>query len=777
MNTTRLALAALPGASATPDAASLRLQIEGMTCASCAARVEKALGSVPGVLEASVNLATEVADVRVAPGRSSAAELVAAVVKAGYGARALVENDAAPAAARESHGTAVVVAALLSAPLLLPMLLAPFGIHAMLDGRWQWLLATPVQFVLGARFYRAAWSALRAGAGNMDLLVAIGTSAAYGLSVYELFARGHAAPLYFEASAAVVTLVLLGKWLEARAKRQTTSAIRALQSLRPERAMVRRQGRELELPIAEVKVGDEVVVRPGERIAVDGRVVEGESEIDASLVTGESLPVGVSSGAHVIGGSVNGSAALVVRATAVGAESTLARIVRLVESAQAKKAPIQRLVDRVAAVFVPVVLVIAFVTLLGWGFGSGDWQRAILDAVAVLVIACPCALGLATPTALMAGTGAAARRGILVQDAEALERAQAIEVVAFDKTGTLSEGRPKLVHLEVVAGASRADVLRRAAALQWHSEHLLARAVRDAAAAEAATGASTAGASADGASANGVSANGVSANGASANSASARPASAIDVRTLPGRGVSGSVDGRALVFGNARLMREQGIDLAPLATANAEAAHAGRTVSWLAEGGATPRALGLFAFADAPKPSAAAAVKRLLDAGRQVVLVTGDNAASANAFAAQVGIHAIHADVLPADKAAIVEGLKSGGRRVAMVGDGINDAPALAAADIGMAMASGSDVAMHAAGITLMRGDPMLVADAIEISRRTVAKIRQNLFWAFAYNAIGIPLAAFGLLSPVIAGAAMAASSVSVVANSLLLRRWRGDSK
>jgi Cu+-exporting ATPase len=742
MNAPSLLLPALASPTATGDAAALRLQIEGMTCASCAARVEKALGKVPGVLEASVNLATEVADVRIAPGRASASELVTAVQKAGYGATLLVENEAAPAAAPASHGAAVIVAALLSAPLLLPMLLAPFGGHAMLDARWQWLLATPVQFVLGARFYRAAWGALRAGAGNMDLLVAVGTSAAYGLSVYELLAHGKDAPLYFEASAAVVTLVLLGKWLEARAKRQTTSAIRALQALRPEHATVRRDGRELELPIAELRVGDDVVVRPGERIAVDGRVIEGESEIDASLVTGESLPVAVAPEARVIGGSLNGSGALVVRAMAVGAESTLARIVRLVESAQAKKAPIQRLVDRVSAVFVPVVVAIAFVTLLGWGLGSGDWQRAILDAVAVLVIACPCALGLATPTALMAGTGAAARRGILVQDAEALERAQAIEVVAFDKTGTLSEGRPRLVRFDAVAGADRADVLGRAAALQWHSEHLLARAVRDAAATQP-----------------------------------SRLATAADLRTLPGRGVTGSIDGRALAFGNARLMREKGIDLALLAEAGSDAGHEGRTVSWLAETGATPRLIALFAFEDEPKPSSRAAVRQLLDAGVQVVLLTGDNDASARAFAARVGIVEIHADVLPADKAAVVESLKSGGRHVAMVGDGINDAPALAAADIGMAMASGSDVAMHAAGITLMRGDPMLVADAIEISRRTVAKIRQNLFWAFAYNAVGIPLAALGLLSPVIAGAAMAASSVSVVANSLLLRRWRGEAR
>ena len=750
MSTPTLALHGLAAPSLPVDSALLRLRIEGMTCASCAARVEKALAKVPGVVDASVNLATEVADVRIVSGGAAAAELVAAVENAGYGARTLVEDQQAPAGAPESGGAAVVVAALLSAPLLLPMLLAPFGSHVMLDGRWQWLLATPVQFVLGARFYRAAWRGLRAGTGNMDLLVALGTSAAYGLSIYGLLWRGgDRAHLYFEASAGVVTLVLLGKWLEARAKRQTTAAIRALQALRPERATVRRDGREVELPIAEVRLGDEVVVRPGERIAVDGRVIEGESEVDASLVTGESLPLAVAPGAHVIGGSLNGSGALVVRAMAVGAESTLARIVRLVESAQAKKAPIQRLVDRVSAVFVPVVVGVAFVTLLGWGLGSGDWQRAILDAVAVLVIACPCALGLATPTALMAGTGAAARRGILVQDAEALERARAIEVVAFDKTGTLSVGRPRLERVEPASAATRGEVLGWAAALQSRSEHLLARAMHDAAAQERAP----------------------------AGGESAHPVVAMDLRTLPGRGVSGAIDGRALIFGNARLMREHGVDLVPLVDATREAESAGRTLSWLAEVGVAPRLLGLLAFEDAPKASAKAAVRRLLDAGLQVVLVTGDGAASARAFAALVGIDEVHAEVLPGHKVAVIEALRAGGRHVAMVGDGINDAPALAAADVGMAMASGSDIAMHAAGITLMRGDPMLVADAIEISRRTVAKIRQNLFWAFAYNAVGIPLAALGLLSPVIAGAAMAASSVSVVANSLLLRRWRGEAR
>ncbi|HEY0857627.1 MAG TPA: copper-translocating P-type ATPase, partial [Albitalea sp.] len=567
-----------------------------------------------------------------------------------------------------------------------------------------------------------------------------GTSAAYGLSVFQLLRHGeHGMPhLYFEASAVVITLVLLGKWLEARAKHQTSEAIRALNALRPDTARVRRDGREQELPIAQVRSGDTVVVRPGERIPVDGVVLEGASQVDESLITGESLPVSKHEADHVTGGSVNAEGLLVLRTTAVGAESTLARIVRLVESAQAKKAPIQRLVDRVSAVFVPVVIAIAAATLLGWGLASGDWEAAILNAVAVLVIACPCALGLATPTAIMAGTGVAARRGILIKDAEALELAHGVTVVAFDKTGTLTEGKPALVAAEAADADDRA-LIASSAAIQSGSEHPLARAVMAAAERD-----------------------GIDA------------APATQVKAVPGRGMSALVEGRELRLGSSRFMRELGIELAPLAARAAALESAGRTVSWLAEVGAQPRLLGLLAFGDTVKPSAAEAVRSLHAQGVRSVLVTGDNRGSAAAVAQQLGIDDVRAEVLPEHKAAIVGELKAGGQRVAMVGDGINDAPALAAADVGIAMSTGTDVAMHAAGVTLMRGDPALVADAIDISRRTYAKIRQNLFWAFIYNLIGVPLAAFGLLNPVLAGAAMALSSVSVVSNALLLRRWKG---
>jgi Cu+-exporting ATPase len=723
---------------------TVELQVEGMTCASCVGRVEKALKKVPGVVGAEVNLATERAQVRLSAREPDTAALLAAIENAGYTGRTVRSEAAqAPASGRRwPDWWPVAVAAVLSLPLVLPMLGGLFGADWMLPGWWQLALATPVQFWLGARFYRAGWKALRAGAGNMDLLVALGTSAGYGLSLYLLFKHAdHGMPhLYFEASAAVITLVLLGKWLEARAKRQTTEAIRALNALRPEVARVRgTDGVDREIPVAQVRVDDHVVVRPGERIPVDGVVLEGASQVDESLITGESLPVAKHAGDRVTGGAVNAEGLLLVQTTAVGAESTLARIVRLVESAQAKKAPIQRLVDRVSEVFVPVVIGIAAVTLLGWGLATGYWEAAILNAVAVLVIACPCALGLATPTAIMAGTGVAARRGILIKDAEALEVAHSLQTVAFDKTGTLTEGKPELVAFEAADGDHPA-LLAAAAAIQANSEHPLARAVMEAARRER---------------------------------IGVPPAS--DVRAVAGRGMAAKVRQRELRLGSSRYTQELGVDVGPLQV-RADALQAqGRTVSWLADVTEAPRLIGLLAFGDTVKASAREAVQQLHRQGVETVLVTGDNKGSARAVAELLGIDQVRAEVLPQDKAQIVAELKAGGRRVAMVGDGINDAPALAAADVGIAMSTGTDVAMHAAGVTLMRGDPALVADAIDISRRTYAKIRQNLFWAFIYNVVGVPLAAFGLLSPMIAGAAMAFSSVSVVTNALMLKRWKGN--
>jgi Cu+-exporting ATPase len=636
----------------------------------------------------------------------------------------------------------VSLAAALALPLVVPMLATPLGLDLSLPPWLQFALATPVQFWLGARFYVGAWKALRARSGNMDLLVALGTSAAYLLSVQQwLSGHGHA-HLYFEASAVVIALVLLGKWLEARAKHQTTEAIRALQALRPLNARVRRHGVEVEVPIAAVRVGDDVVVLPGERFPTDGTVVDGASHADESLLTGEALPVAKGSGDRVTGGAVNGEGRLVVRTTAVGAETALARIVRLVEDAQAKKAPIQRVVDRVSAVFVPVVTLVALATFVGWGVLGGDWSVATLNAVAVLVISCPCALGLATPTAIMAGTGVAARAGILVKDAEALEAARGLRTVAFDKTGTLTEGRPEVVAtVSLEAGVDDSEVLALAAGLESGSSHPLAAAVVDA-----------------------------------ARRRGLRQVRVGQVTVLAGRGIEAEVDGRRLRLGNDRLLRESGLD--PDAGRQERSAHEaqGRTVSWLFEDrdddGA--RLLGMLAFGDAPRPSSREAVEALHALGLRTVMISGDNRGAAESVARMTGIapEDVIAQVLPGDKAAVVERLRAEGP-VAMVGDGVNDAPALAAADVGFAMGSGTDVAMHAAGVTLMRPDPRLVADAIDVSRRTTRKIHQNLFWAFVYNVVGIPLAAAGLLNPVVAGAAMAFSSVSVVSNTLLLRRWR----
>ena len=717
---------------------SLKLDILGMTCASCSARVEKALNKVAGVLDASVNLATEQATVKLTQGTSTAA-LIAAVERAGYEAR-LPHTTAAPStlpARTLPDWWPVALAIGLSLPLITPMFAGLLGAHWMLPGWLQLVLATPVQFWLGARFYRAGWKALRAGSGNMDLLVAVGTSAAYGLSLYLLLTHAGAMHLYFEASAVVISLVLLGKWLEARAKRQTTEAIRALQALRPTTARVRLDGVDRDMPIDAIRVGDMVVIRPGERVPVDGEVTEGESQVDESLLTGESLPVDKQPGDTVTGGAINAQGVLVARTTAVGTESTLARIIRLVENAQAAKAPIQRLVDKVSAVFVPVVMGIALVTFVAWWAWGGNAEQAILNAVAVLVIACPCALGLATPTAIMAGTGVAARHGILIKDAEALELAHKIGTVVFDKTGTLTDGTPHVAACVAADDSDKNRVLAIAAGLQAGSEHPLARAVLEESAARAIP-----------------------------------PQPARAQQALPGRGIAGEVAGETWWLGNRRLMNENGVDTAALDAKAAEHEAAGRSVSWLARA-RDHHALGLLAFGDAVKPSAAAGVARLREQGITTVMLTGDNRGAAEAVARELGLDSVLAEVLPADKAAHVSQLKTAGTTVAMVGDGINDAPALAAADVGIAMSSGSDVAMHTAGITLMRGDPALVADAIDISKRTYAKIRQNLFWAFAYNVVGIPLAAFGFLNPVIAGAAMAFSSVSVVTNALTLKRWR----
>ncbi len=719
------------------------LAISGMTCATCALRVEKALSAVPGVARAEVNLATERASVAGVAGLPHPADLIAAVRRAGYDAQLLTGDggrDRALAAAEQRRATretvrlAVTVA--LSAPLLGPM------VGVMLSGWWQLALSALVQFVIGARLYAGAWRALRARTGNMDLLVVLGTSAAFLYSLYLLFGRPAGTPLYFDSAAVVIALVTVGKWLETRAKRSTTAQIKALMSLRPERARVARGGEEVEIPVAAVAVGEIVIVRPGERLPVDGVIIRGRSEVDESLLTGESLPLAKAPGDRVTGGSINGRGLLQIETTAVGEQSTLARIIALVEGAQAKKAPVQRLVDRVSAVFVPVVIAVAILSFLGWWLIAGSLTAGVIAAVSVLVIACPCALGLATPTALMVGTGVAARAGILIRDAEALEGAHRLDTIVLDKTGTMTEG--KAIVTEVIPnGLEERELLRLAASAQAGSEHPLAQAVLAKAREAGLTG------------------------------GAASLAELEEFRSHPGKGLTARVATQHLVLGNRRLMQENAVSLDEGEARAAELEGEGRTVMWIATLDPQPRWLGLIAVADPIKPTAAAAVRHLHEIGIETVLLTGDNERTAAAVAKQAGIRRVLGGVLPDRKAAEVQRLQAEGHRVGMVGDGVNDAPALAAADVGFAMGTGTDVAMQTAGITLMRGDPLLVGDAIAVSRATYRKIRQGLFWAFIYNVIGMPAAALGLLSPMIAGAAMALSSVSVVSNSLLLRRWR----
>jgi Cu+-exporting ATPase len=718
---------ALAQAGYPAETEAVDLAITGMTCASCAGRVERGALSVPGVLSADVNLATDRLRVHRFAGDAGTDDLIAAVRRAGYEA-ALPVTDQAAAATRRfwTDGTAAVAAMVLAAPLLAPMLTMPFGVDLALPGAVQLVLAAIVQIVFGARFYRGAWKALRSGLGTMDTLVALGTSAAFGLSVWALIA-GHGAPLYFEASAAVIALVRVGKWMEGRARREAGSAISTLDRLRPERARVRRDGVETEIATRDLRLGDMLVIRPGERIAADAILREGAGTADESLLTGESLPVAKAPGDTLVGGALNGEALLAAEVTALAGESQLARMVRLVEDAQAAKPPVQRLVDRVSAVFVPVVIVLAVLVFAGWWLAGAGFEAAAVNAVAVLVIACPCALGLATPAAIMAGTGIAARYGILIRDPAAMEQARAIRTVVFDKTGTLTEGRPALAALLPASGETRDGVLRLAAALLSGSEHPLARAVL--------------------ASADGI----------------AVP-TATRMRALAGRGVEAIVEQRTLRLGSARLMQESGVDMTALDAAPFE--REGRTVSYLAEGA---QVLGLLAFGDTLRAGAPQAVAALQARG---VLLTGDNQGAADAAARALGIADVRANALPADKAAAIAALRADGL-VAMVGDGVNDAPALAAADLGLALASGTDAAAAASGITLMRPDPMLVPQALDIAARTDRRIRAGLAWAFGYNIIGIPLAAAGLLSPVVAGAAMALSSVSVVGSALLLRRWR----
>lgn len=722
--------------------------IEGMTCAACATRIEKVLAKLPGVTAANVNLATETARVNGAAPLSEAA-VAEAIIRTGYGVRRQKSPGSAAAAATPADSLTIdreravlIGGAILTLPLLLPMLapLMPAGLVAAVTAPlWlQIALATMLQIGLGSVFYRGAWKALRSGGSNMDVLVALGTSAAYGLSLYLALPvlagdSAHAAHLhlYFESAAVILVLVRLGKWLEKRARKRALSALDALKALRPDMARVKRNGREAEVPVAALQIGDIVIVRPADRLPADGRVVAGQSAVDQSLLTGESLPIDVAPGDRVIGGALNGNGLLEIEVTALGAQSMLDRIQQMIADAQGAKAPIQKLVDRISSRFVPAVLIVALVTLIGWLIAGAGIETAILNAVAVLVIACPCALGLATPTAIMVGTGTGAKAGILIRDAVALEIAQHVDTVAFDKTGTLTDGRPRVTEVTTAEAVTETEALTLAAGLQRGSNHPLAEAVLALA----------------------------SERGIAAAAASAAEA-------LPGRGIGATIDGTRYLLGNGRLMAEHGLDTAILPGG------AGATRSYLAALDPQPQLLAALDFADGLRPSAQAAMAELGRLGLDSLLLTGDNGAAAARIAEALAPTRWQADLLPGDKIAAIEAERQAGKHVAMVGDGINDAPALAAADLGIAMANGTDAAVATAGIVLMRSDLRLVPAAIDLARATGRKIRQNLLWAFLFNALGIPLAAFGWLNPMIAGLAMALSSVFVVGNALSLRRW-----
>ncbi len=717
-----------------PDSTHIELQITGMHCASCSARLEKALNQVAGV-SAAVNIATEKASVNFDPQLVDVERLVTTVRDTGFDAHPARDFAAEKAARTRAYRRELLqfgVALLLTLPLLAEMLLMFFGIHLMMPRWLQWLLATPVQFWAGARFYTGAWSALRSGGSNMDVLIALGTSAAYLFSC-AVFLFGLDQPIYFEASATLITLVLLGKLLEARAKRKASAALEALVNLQPKLAHVERNGKMLDVSAGQLRPGEVFFVRPGESVPVDGEILEGTSSMDEAMLTGESMPQGKQSGDKIYAATINRDGLLKCRALAVGSHTQLAAIIRLVEQAQGSKAAIQRLADRISGIFVPAVLVVTFLTFAGWWLAGSGFTSALVNAVAVLVIACPCALGLATPTALVVSTGRAAQAGILVKDAAALERAHKLSVLVVDKTGTLTEGKAGVTDLLPVSGIADDEFLKMGAMLAQGSTHPLSRALLD-----------------------------------HAQSRQAVPPQAGNISEISGHGLRAETGGKHYLLGSPSFIASEGVAVNEQQILGLQ--QQGKTVSVLTCDGIL---LGYIAFADRLRDTTRAAVAQLAAMGIRVVMLSGDNQATSHAIASQAGIADFRSDVKPQDKAAHVQALRSDGAIIGMVGDGINDAPALAAADVGFAMRSGSDIAIEAADITLMRNDLASVADAVSLSRATLKKIRQNLFFAFAYNVLGIPLAMAGMLNPVIAGAAMAMSSVSVVSNALLLKRWR----
>lgn len=716
----------------------ITLLIDGMTCASCSSRIEKALEKHPDVVSANVNLANNKATVDFHSGTMEEKDIVQIVEKTGYKAEIEKEVDQDREKVRREKEIKdlkrhFIISLILTIPLFSAMFFHMAGqMNLLTDGYFQWLLATPVQFFIGWRFYKGAYHSLRGGGANMDVLVAMGTSAAYFFSVYNVL--NHIHDYYFEASAVIITLIVLGKLLEAIAKGKTSEAIKKLMGLQPKTARVIREGKEQEISIDDLVIGDVILVKPGERVPVDGILIDGETALDESMITGESIPVDKKIGDEIIGSTINKFGAFKFEATKIGKDTVLSQIIKLVEDAQGSKAPVQRLADKISNIFVPVVIVIAIATLIITGL-LGDWTGGLIHAVAVLVIACPCALGLATPTAIMVGTGKGAENGILIKSGEHLERAHKMDTIIFDKTGTITKGEPELTEVIPLQGITEDELLRVVASVEKSSEHPLGMAI--------------------------------------VKGAEKRNLQLITpdrFTALAGRGLEASMEGKKVHIGNRRLMQELSVDVTQLEDEAIRLESEGKTAMLIA---IDDQASGLIAVADQVKPTSLEAIKKLKELDLEIYMITGDNERTAHAIAKEVGIDHVFAEVLPENKASKVEELMKQGKHVGMVGDGINDAPALAAADVGFAIGTGTDVAMEAADITLMRGDLNGVVTAIRLSHRTMKTIKQNLFWAFFYNSLGIPVAALGFLNPMVAGAAMAFSSVSVISNSLRLKNFK----